>query len=82
MNRFRIDNFKTMEAIVEIGLSSFIRLRKLRVEHLSITSTDHEAIFSRFLEQLSENQTISLIKMERVFTTDGHQKQRLHEAIH
>jgi hypothetical protein len=34
LNRFRIDNFKTMEAIVDMGLNQFIRLKKLRIEHL------------------------------------------------
>ena len=54
LNRFRIDNFKTMEAIVEIGLNSFIRLRKLRIEHLdseSMTSSDlHCLVYRRFLD--------------------------------
>jgi hypothetical protein len=56
-----------MEVIVEIGLASFIRLRKLRVEHLNEGDENNEIVYRRFLEQLSENKTISFIKLERIF---------------
>jgi hypothetical protein len=38
LNRFRIDHFKSMQRVVEIGLNSFIRLKKLRVEHLTTSA--------------------------------------------
>ena len=71
-----------MEQVVSIGLNSFIRLKKLRVEHLNLDSTEAEKkvtsfdlnkdeIYKQFLSQLSENQTISFIKIERVFVDDN-----------
>lgn len=71
-----------MEQVVSISLNSFIRLKKLRVEHLNLDSTEAEKkvtsfdlnkdeIYKQFLSQLSENQTISFIKIERVFLDDN-----------
>ena len=70
-----------MEAMVDIGLNQFIRLRKLRVEHLTSPDARTSGIFHRFLEQLATNQTILLIKMERVFNEDPAMRRALYETI-
>lgn len=74
-----------MEAIVDIGLNQFIRLRKLRIEHLEgdrMTSSDlHCQVYRRFLEQLGDNQTITFVKLERVFNNNAPMRQALITAI-
>ena len=35
--RFRIDHFKTLECMNKIGLNNFLKLKKLRLEHLEGT---------------------------------------------
>ena len=68
-----------MEQVIEIGLNHFVRLKKLRVEHLNPENSEQsmtsftqstDEVYKKFLLQLSENQTISFIKIERVFTND------------
>ena len=69
MNRIRVDHFRVMVCVNEVGLNSFIKLKKLRLEHLESVPEFDEA-FKTFLRALSVNTTLTFVKLERIFTRD------------
>ena len=68
-----------MQCLVEIGLNNFLKLKKLRIEHLS--GTDNDEIYNVFLQQLRQNQTLTLIKLEQVYPDDPARFELLVQAI-
>jgi len=49
LNRFRIDHVKILISVTEIGLNSFLKLKKLRLEHLESDGLQFDQIYSSFL---------------------------------
>jgi len=80
LNRVRIDHFETMVAINAAGLNSFIKLKKLRLEHLEAESK-YEETYTTFLQQLKSNTTLTLVKLERIFTRDNAKLLLLRDAL-
>ena len=68
-----------MQCLVEIGMNAFLKLKKLRIEHLS--GIENDQTYNVFLQQLSQNQTLRLIKLEQVFTDDSARFAMLVDAI-
>ncbi len=56
--------------INEVGLNSFIKLKKLRLEHLDYHSA-YDETFQTFLSQLKVNKTLTFVKLERIFVRDN-----------
>ena len=50
LNRVRIDHFKVMTCVNEVGLNSFTKLKKLRMEHLESQSPADEAAYATFMQ--------------------------------
>lgn len=80
LNRVRIDHFKVMENINEVGLNSFIKLKKLRLEHLE-AENPYEETYTTFLRHLMTNTSVTFIKVERVFTRDNNKLLMLIDAL-
>ena len=70
LNRVRIDHFRVLLCINEVGLNNFIKLKKLRLEHLEATDNAFDEAYGTFLEQLRVNSTLTFIKLERLFSRD------------
>ena len=64
----------------EVGLNSFIKLKKLRLEHIDTDETFDET-YATFLRQLKINTTLTFVKVERVFTRDNARLLLLRDAI-
>ena len=80
LNRVRIYDFRVMASINEVGLNSFIKLKKLRLEHLEAEAA-HEETYSLFLTHLRANTTLTFVKLERVFTRDNSKLLMLRDAL-
>mmetsp|Transcript_25913 Transcript_25913/g.34690 ORF Transcript_25913/g.34690 Transcript_25913/m.34690 type:complete len:173 (-) Transcript_25913:766-1284(-) len=80
LNRVRIDHFKVMETINEVGLNSFIKLKKLRLEHLEAESA-YEETYTTFIRHLKANTSITFIKVEHIFTRDQNKLLMLIDAL-
>lgn len=57
-----------LTCINEIGLNGFVKLKKLRMEHLEAIGANFAATFELFICQLRANTSLQFIKLERVFT--------------
>lgn len=68
LNRLRIDHVKMLTCLNQIGLNSFVKLKKLRIEHLEATGSNFAATYELFIGQLKINTSLTFIKLERVFT--------------
>jgi len=71
LNRFRIDHVKVLMCVVEVGLNSFLKLKKLRIEHLEADSQQFNEVYEAFLSQLKVNTSLTFVKLERVLTKDN-----------
>lgn len=80
LNRVRIDHFKVMETINDVGLNSFIKLKKLRLEHLE-SDPRHEDTYTNFIRHLKTNTSVTFIKVERIFTRDHNKLLMLIDAL-
>ena len=69
-----------MRCVNQAGLNSFLKLKKLRLEHLE-TESDHKDTYDTFVEQLSKNLTLTFIKLERFFTQDNEMVLKLRDAL-
>ena len=69
-----------MSCITEVGLNSFIKLKKLRLEHIETDQTFDET-YATFLRQLKSNTTLTFVKLERVFTRDNASILLLRDAL-
>ena len=69
-----------MCCINEVGLNSFIKLKKLRIEHIE-TDQAFDETYATFLRQLKANTTLTLVKLERVFTMDNARLLLLRDAL-
>ena len=80
LNRVRIDHFQVMQNINEVGLNSFIKLKKLRLEHIE-SEPMYEETYMTFLRQLKTNKSVTFIKVERIFTRDNNKLLMLIDAL-
>lgn len=69
-----------MASINEVGLNSFIKLKKLRLEHLEAESAFDET-YAQFLRHLKSNTTLTFVKLERIFTRDNTKLLMLRDAL-
>lgn len=56
-----------MECINQVGLNNFVKLKKLRLEHLE-TDPKFDEAYQTFLSSLRQNTSIVFVKLERLFT--------------
>ena len=69
-----------MMCINEVGLNSFIKLKKLRLEHLDYHSA-YDETFQTFLSQLKVNKTLTFVKLERIFVRDNDKLIMLRDSL-
>ena len=69
-----------MVCINEVGLNSFCKLKKLRLEHLDAAPA-FDAAYEDFIANLRVNTTLTFVKLERVFTHDNARLLLLRDAI-
>jgi hypothetical protein len=55
----------------EVGLNNFLKLKKLRMEHLEADGQQFHEVYEAFLSQLKVNTSLTFVKLERVFTKDN-----------
>lgn len=68
--------------INEVGLNSFIKLKKLRLEHLDTdTAAFTDEAYNTFLSQLKVNTTLTFVKLERIFTRDNERLLMLRDSL-
>ena len=68
-----------MNIVNEVGLNSFSKLKKLRLENLE--GTAFSKVYTSFIEQLRSNQTITFLKLENVFVKENEQLLILRDAL-
>jgi len=56
-----------MMCVNEVGLNSFLKLKKLRMEHLEANSHQFNEVYEAFISQLKVNTSLTFVKLERVF---------------
>lgn len=69
-----------MASINEVGLNNFIKLKKLRLEHLE-TDSAYEDTYKLFLRHLKTNTSLTFIKIECIFTRDNNKVLMLIDAM-
>ena len=57
-----------MQSLTDIGMNTFSKLKKLRIEHLS--GSENDKIYNQFLFQLSQDQRLKMVKIESIFPDD------------
>lgn len=67
--------------INEVGLNSFIKLKKLRLEHLDTETAAFDEVYDTFLGQLKVNTTLTFVKLERIFTRDNERLLMLRDSL-
>ena len=69
-----------MVSINQVGLNNFIKLKKLRLEHLETQPAFDEAYLT-FLNALKANTTLTFVKLEQIFKQDNERLLMLRDAL-
>ena len=70
-----------MQSVNEVGLNNFVKLKKLRLEHLEAENAQFDEIYQTFLDQLKSNSTLTFVKLERVCPRNNDKLMQLRDSL-